>query len=109
MRIVLLIAAAGLVLIAVRWAFLHGRRLPRHRVRHLRIRLRLRLHPGKGHATIVELWWRWGRLAMLRSSRRTRPSLTRAPPLLAPAGEHSVLTGRAHYRHALRLPLDAHA
>jgi type IV secretion system protein VirD4 len=107
MKIPLLITAAALVLIAVKWAFLHGRRLPRHRVRHLRIRLRLRLHPGKGHATIVELWWRWGRLAMLRSSRRTRHSLTRR--LLVPARERSVLAGRAHYRHALRLPLDEHA
>ena len=78
MKIVLLIIAAALVLIAVKWAFLPGRRLPRHRVRHLRIRLRLRLHPGKGHATIAELWWRWGRLAMNRSSRRTRPALTGA-------------------------------
>jgi type IV secretion system protein VirD4 len=106
MKIPLLIAAAALALIAVKWAFLHGRRLPRHRVRHLRI-LRLRLHPGKGHATIIELCWRWGRLAMLRSSRRTRPALTRR--LLAPAREHSILAGHAHYRHGLRLPLDEHA
>ena len=56
MKIAALIAAAGLVLIIIKWAFLHGRRLPRHRARHLRIRLRLRLHPGKGHATVFELW-----------------------------------------------------
>jgi hypothetical protein len=55
-KIPLFIAVAGLVLIAIKWAFLNGRRLPRHRIRHLRIRLRLRLHPGKGHATIAELW-----------------------------------------------------
>ena len=107
MKIVLLIAAAAIVLIAVKWAFLPGRRLPRHRVRHLRIRLRLRLHPGKGHATIAELWWRWGRLAMNRSSRRTRPALTSR--LVASAREKSVLAGRSHFRHALRLPLDEHA
>ncbi len=106
---VLLIAAAGLVLIAVKWAFLPDRRLPRHRVRHLRIRLRLRLHPGKGHATLAELWWRWGRLAAVRHGRRTRPGLTFAGRVLAPASEQSVLVGRAHYRHALRLPLDEHA
>ena len=29
--------------------------------------------------------------------------------LLAPASEKSVLAGRGHYRHALRLPLDEHA
>jgi type IV secretion system protein VirD4 len=109
MKIPVLIAVAGLVLIAIKWAFFHGRRLPRHRVRLLRIRLRLRLHPGKGLATILELWWRWGRLAMLRNSRRTRPSLAFPQRLLPPAAEYSVLAGRAHYRHALRLPLDEHA
>jgi type IV secretion system protein VirD4 len=109
MKIAVLIAVAGLVLIVVKWAFLHGRRLPRHRVRHMRIRIRLRLHPGKGHATIVELWWRWGRLAAFRRSRRSRASLSLAQRVLAPASEYSILAGRAHYRHALRLPLDEHA
>ena len=108
-KIPLYIALAGLVLIAVKWAFLHGRRLPRHRVRHLRIRLRLRLHPGKGHATVAELWWRWGRLAAFRNSRRTRPSLTFAQRLFACATAYSILVGRAHFRHALRMPLDEHA
>ena len=83
-EIPILIAAAGLVLITVKWAFFHGRRLPRHRVRLLRIRLRLRLHPGKGLATIIELWWRWGRLAMLRHSRRTRPTLDLRPAAARP-------------------------
>ncbi len=45
------------------WAFLPARHLPGHRARHLRIRLHLRLHPGKGFATAVSLWLRWGRLA----------------------------------------------
>jgi type IV secretory pathway TraG/TraD family ATPase VirD4 len=108
-KIPFIIAAVGLLLIAVKWAFLHGRRLPRHRARHLRIRLRLRLHPGKGHATIIELWWRWGRFAALRHARRTRPSLTLAQRLLAPTLAYSILIGRSHYRHALRMPLDEHA
>ena len=107
-KIAALIAAAGLVLIVIKWAFLHGRRLPRHRTRYLRIRLRLRLHPGKGHATVFELWWRWGRFAAFRHARQTRPSLGTAQRLLAPASEYSIRAGRAHYRHALRLPLDEH-
>ena len=56
--IIVLIPVAGVLLIAVKWAFLPfvpWRRLPRNRVRHLRIRLRLRLHPGAGPATVAEL------------------------------------------------------
>jgi type IV secretory pathway TraG/TraD family ATPase VirD4 len=109
MKYVILIAAAGLALTFLKWAMLSGRRLPRHRVRYVRLRLRLRLHPGKGHATVAELWWRWGRLAMLRHAARTRPSLTFGQRLAASASRYSVLAGRAQYRHALRLPLDEHA
>jgi hypothetical protein len=109
MTAVWLIAAAGLVLIAVRWAFFPGRRLPRHRVRQLRVRLRLGLHPAKGLATVFELWWRWGRLAAFRHSSRTRPGLTAGSKILAGPAAYSVLIGRGHYRHALRLPLDEHA
>jgi Type IV secretory system Conjugative DNA transfer len=109
MRYVVLIAVAGLVLVTAKWTFLPGRRLPRRRVLHLRARLLLRLHPGKGHANLIELWWRWGRLAVLRHARRSRPSLSLAARLLSPASSYSVLIGRAHYRRALRLPLDEHA
>src|SRR5579862_2538330 len=99
--IVLLLAAF------LAWAFLPARHLPGNRARHLRLRLHLRLHPGKGFATIVSLWLRWGRLAALRRSARIRPSL----PLwqrIADPGAHSVFIGRAHYRHRLRVPLEEH-
>ncbi len=86
-----------------------GRRVPRHRVRNLRIRLRLRLHPVKGHATAFELWWRWGRFAAFRHAARTRPALPFGQRLLTEVAGYSVLAGRAHYRHGLRLPLDEHA
>ena len=109
LTLICLIAGAGLVLTAVKWAFLPDRRLPRHRVRLLRVRLRLRLHPGKGHATVFELWWRWGRLAAFRHSARVRPGMTFGQRLTARAAEHAILIGRAHYRHRLRLPLDEHA
>jgi len=58
MTTAILIAAAGVFLTAIKWAyfpFIPWRRLPRHRVRYLRARLRLRLHPGAGHPTIGEL------------------------------------------------------
>ena len=80
------------------------RRLPRNRVRHLRIRLRLRLHPGAGQATLLELWLRWGRFAVFRRSGRARRSLPFWQRVLSPVSEYSILIGRAHYRHALRLP-----
>ena len=38
------------------WAFLPARHLPGNRARHLRIRLHLRLHPGKGFAHLFSLW-----------------------------------------------------
>ena len=89
------------------WAFLPARYLPGNRVRSLQARLHLRLHPGKGFATILGLWLRWGRLAALRRSARIRRSLPLWQRLLAP-GEHSVFLGRAHWRHGLRVPLEEH-
>ena len=104
-------AIALLVLIvlaaAFAWAFLPARYLPGNRARHLRIRLHLRLHPGKGFAHVFSLWLRWGRLAALRRSGRIRAAL----PLwyrIAGPHQHSVFLGRAHYRHGLRVPLEEH-
>jgi hypothetical protein len=88
----------------LRWCFAPSSHLPRYRMRHMRLRLHLRLHPGRGHATVVELWLRWGRLAAFRRSRRSRPSLSIWRRAARP-DEHSVLPGRAHYRHALRVPV----
>src|SRR5215470_11996663 len=91
----------------LRWCFVPSSRLPRYRIRHMRLRLHLRLHPGRGHATVFELWLRWGRFAAFRRSRRSRPSLSTGRRATQP-DEHSVLPGRAHYRHALRVPVDEH-
>jgi len=41
-----------------KWALVHGRQLPGNRVRHAKVRLHLRLHPGRGYATVFELWLR---------------------------------------------------
>jgi type IV secretion system protein VirD4 len=89
------------------WAFLPARHLPGNRARHLRIRLHLRLHPGKGFAHAFSLHLRWSRFAVLRRSRRIRRSLPLRYRFLDP-GEHSVFLGRAHYRHGLRVPLEEH-
>jgi type IV secretory pathway TraG/TraD family ATPase VirD4 len=111
-EIIALFAVAAVLLTAFKWAFLPFlpyRRLPRNRVRHLRLRVHLRLHPGAGHATIAELWLRWSRFAVFRRSGRARRSLTFLQRALGPASEYSIRIGRAHYRHGLRMPLDEHA
>ena len=94
------IALAILLVLATvfTWAFLPARYLPGNRARHLRIRLHLRLHPGKGFAHLFSLWLRWGRLAALRRSGRIRPALPLGYRFLDPC-EHSVFLGRAQYRH----------
>src|SRR6266851_4595104 len=101
LAIVLLLAAV------VAWAFVPPRYLPGNRARHLRVRLHLRLHPGKGFAHAFSLWLRWGRLAALRRSGRVRPSVPLRYRILDPRG-HSVDLGRAHYRHRLHVPLEEH-
>jgi type IV secretion system protein VirD4 len=67
----------------------------------------LRLHPGRGHATVVELWWHWGKWSVLRKSRRMRPDLSWWQRLRHPSW-HSVFIGRGHYRHALRIVAELH-
>ena len=67
--VIILLAAA------FTWAFLPARYLPGNRARHLRIRLHLRLHPGKGFAHVFSLHLRWGRFAALRRSARIRAAL----------------------------------
>jgi type IV secretion system protein VirD4 len=93
---------------ALRWAFWPRRHLPHNRVRHTRIRLFLRLHPGPGHATTWEILRHWSRWSAARKARYARPSLTRRERLLHPA-EHSVKLGRAHFFQPLRLPVEEHA
>ena len=90
------------------WAFIPIRQLPGNRVRHTRIRIRLRLHPGRGHATVFALWTHWGRFAAFRRSGKIRPSVPFWGRVMIGAAAYSVLLGRAHYRHAMRVPLEEH-
>jgi type IV secretion system protein VirD4 len=98
---------AVIVWLLLRWCFLPHGRLPLFRVRY-RLRLRLRLHPGRGHATAAELHFRWGRFAAFRRSRRSRRSLDIWWRLTQP-DQHSLLLGKAHYLHRLRIPVEEHA
>jgi hypothetical protein len=105
-----LVAVGVLAVVAglARWSMFPGRKLPQHRVRYLRIRARLRLYPVRGHATVFQLWLRWGRFAALRGSSRTRGSLAFGERLSAGSTEYSVLLGTAHYWHRLRVSLQEH-
>jgi len=76
-RLVLVTVAVAVVYLgfrAAKWAFWPARHLPRNRVRHQRIRLYLRLHPGPGHATLFELHRHWGRRACYRRASQVRSS-----------------------------------
>jgi type IV secretion system protein VirD4 len=99
--------ALALVVLArfAAWAVLPQRRLTADRVRYLDIRLRLRLHPGRGHMTIVGLFTRFGRLAMFSKSRRIRPDLGAWQRWRNPDA-YSTVVGRAHYRYPVRLDLQ---
>lgn len=106
-KLAVLLAILMVVAGCAKWALLPTRHLPGNRVRYLRIRLHLRLHPGKGFVPVFSLWLRWGRLAALRRSSRIRASLA-LPHRLLDSRQHTVFLGRAHYRHGLRVPLEEH-
>ena len=106
-----LLIAAVLVLVVLRtawWCWGPHSRVPRYRIRYLRLRLRLRLYPGRGHATAFELWARWSRFAAYRRSKRSRMLLTWWQRILVGCYAWSIFIGRAHYRHGLRVPLEEH-
>jgi type IV secretion system protein VirD4 len=103
---------AGLLVVALvfwfaTWAWWPSRKLPGNRLRHQRVRLHLRLHPGRGHATVFELFWHWSRWASWRRSGKARPSLP-AWQRWGDSCTHSVFLGRAHYRHGVRVPVEEH-
>ncbi|HEX6522202.1 MAG TPA: TraM recognition domain-containing protein [Streptosporangiaceae bacterium] len=101
------LAATLATLLFAAWAVWPRRKLPRHRVRYMRIRARMRLYPGPGHATAFELWQRWGSLAAAHRARRSRRSLTWTDRMFRPS-QTSVLLGRAHYARPLRIPVEEH-
>ena len=110
MAITVLIGLAVLALLGrgLVWAYVPHRQLPGNRVRHNRLRLRLRLHPGRGHATVFALWLHWGRFAAFRGSGRSRRSLSIWQRIVAGSLAYSIVVGRAHHRHGVRVPLEEH-
>ncbi|HEY1320202.1 MAG TPA: type IV secretion system DNA-binding domain-containing protein, partial [Streptosporangiaceae bacterium] len=78
------------------------------RVRSIRFRLWLRLRPGRGFASLPELWWRWGRLAALSYGARSRPGLGLTGRLTTATTEFAVRLGRAQYGRRLYAPFEMH-
>ena len=108
MRYVIVLAVLLLLAAVWAWAFLPGRHLPGNRARHLRLRLHLRLHPGKGFATVVRAVAAVGPVRRVAPLRPDPPLARRSGQRLRDPAEHSVFVGRAHYRHGLRVPLEEH-
>ena len=73
-----------------------GAQVRRH-VRALRWRIRLRLRPSAGYASLAELVFRWGRLAALSHGRRVRPDMGLLRRLFSPTSDFAVRLGRAQY------------
>ena len=82
--VVVLGGALAVIMVAACWAVVPSRCLPRNRERAMRVRLRLRLYPGRGHATVLGLWLRWGRFAAWRHSHRIRGMMPALVPGSAP-------------------------
>jgi len=78
------------------------------RVRSIRFRLFLRLRPGRGFASLPELWLRWGRMAALSYGARSRPGLSLPARLTGRTAEFAALLGRAQYGRRLYAAFELH-
>ena len=78
------------------------------RVRSIRFRLWLWLRPGRGFASLPELWLRWGRLAAVSYGARSRPGLSLPARLTRRTVEFAALLGRAQYGRRLYAAFELH-
>jgi len=67
------------------------------RTRRMYWRIKFRLRPGPGFASLAEIQFRWSRLAALRHGRRARPSMKLRRRLVSRTTEYAVRLGRAQY------------
>jgi len=67
------------------------------RIRSMRWRIRLHLHPGPGFATAAELWCRWSRHSAIRHGRRARPGMRLRHRLRARTTDYAVRLGRGQW------------
>src|SRR5262245_43328270 len=99
--------SSALILRFAQWAFLPHAYVPYFRVQSMKLRLRLRLHPGRGFATVAEVLLHVNRCVSFRASGRTRPGLGWRTRMAHPS-VHSIFLGRVQYRLGLRLPIQEH-
>ena len=89
-------AALGLALVLV-VLFVRFTAFSSNRIRRMRWRIKLYLHPGPGFASVPELVLRWGRLAALRHGRRARPGMKLRHRATSRTTRYAVRLGRAYY------------
>ena len=78
----------------------------RNRPRALRWRIKLKLRPGPGYASLAELLVRWSRPAAFFHGRRARPGLSWTGRLTGRTTGHAVRLGRAQYFRPLYARLE---
>lgn len=69
----------------------------RYQVRRMRWRIRFRLRPGIGFATLAQVIFRWSVIAALRSGARARPSMSLPARVMHPRTEYALRLGRGQY------------
>jgi len=80
------------------WRQVLGRQAQaRRRARAIRWRVKLRLCPGPGFASLPEVVFRWGRLAAVHHGGRIRPGLGWWARVFSPVTGYAVRLGRAQY------------
>jgi type IV secretion system protein VirD4 len=88
---------AGIAALLVAAIFVRSTVFSHNRIRRMRWRIRLHLHPGPGFASFAELVLRWGRLAALHHGRRARPGLKLRHRLRTRTTGYAVRLGRGHW------------
>lgn len=86
-----------LVLILAAVVFIKSTLLSKHRTRRMWWRIKFRLRPGPGFATMAELHFRWSRSAALLHGRRARPSMRLHHRLISRTTQFAVRLGRAQW------------
>ena len=94
--VMMLFAALGLVVVPA-VLFARFTVFSAHRIRATRWRIRLRMHPGPGFASIGELWFRWSRHAAISHGRRARPGLRFRHRVRSRTTDYAVRLGRGQW------------